>query len=459
MKIRYRIALKFTLISASLLLLFSFAIYFFSAKHRSIEFIDRIKNHAISSSIVLYHVDEVDSSVLEKINKSTLNLLFNEKIYIYDINTLNLIYKFEKDTTWNFTTYLNLEEIIEDRSFAKNINDYEIVGITYPKKKPEILIIALAKDEIGIKKLETLKFILIIGFLCSVIITIIVGVFFASNALKPISNLIKQIDGISAAKLNKRIEDPKEKDEIATLSSAFNKMLDRLESSFEMQKNFVSNVSHELRTPLTSINGEIEVTLIKKRNIDEYEETLKSIHADIQNLISLSNGFLELAEASLENVTPKFISVRLDELIFTVKEEMQRRPSCGFIDIIFIGNIEDEDKLTVLGNPYLIKVMFINLIDNAWKFSFDKKVNICIHSDNNILKISFSDIGKIIQIQEIEKIVKPFQRGKNAKGVSGHGIGLAIVSKIITLHNGNLHIESDNNGLTNISVIFNKNIG
>ena len=103
--------------------------------------------------------------------------------------------------------------------------------------------------------------------------------------------------------------------------------------------------------------------------------------------------------------------------------------------------------------------MFINLIDNAWKFSFDKKVNICIHSDNNILKISFSDIGKIIQIQEIEKIVKPFQRGKNAKGVSGHGIGLAIVSKIITLHNGNLHIESDNNGLTNISVIFNKNIG
>ena len=456
MKIKYRIAFKFTITSASLLLLFSLAIYFFSAKQRSDEFISRIKNHAISSSIVLYQVEEVDSIVLEKINKSTINLLFNEKLFIYDIKTLNLIYKFEKDTSWSFSTYINLEEIIEERNFEKNINDYEIIGITYPEKKPEILIIALAKDEIGIKKLEKLKFILIIGFLCSIIITIFVGIFFASNALKPIANLIKQIDKISAAKLNKRIKGPKEKDEIATLSNAFNKMLDRLESSFEMQKNFVSNVSHELRTPLTSINGEIEVTLIKKRNNEEYEETLKSIHADIQNLISLSNGFLELAEASMENVTPKFNSIRLDELIFSVKEEMQKRPNSGFIDISFSGDIEDEDKLTVSGNPYLIKVMFVNLIDNAWKFSFDRKVNIKIHSESDLLKISFSDIGKKIQEEEIEKIFKPFQRGENAKGVSGHGIGLAIVSKIVALHYGTLKIESEDNGRTTFIIIFRK---
>ena len=91
------------------------------------------------------------------------------------------------------------------------------------------------------------------------------------------SDVVKQVDKITISSLDMRVNEGNGTDEIAQLAITFNKMLKRLESSFEMQRSFVSNASHELRTPLTSITGQIEVSLMKSRTHEEYETILESV--------------------------------------------------------------------------------------------------------------------------------------------------------------------------------------
>lgn len=443
MKIRYRLALQFSLIVASILLIFSISIYLFSSGRRTAEFNKRLKNRAITVANLLTEFKDADSVLIEKINRNTVNFLYNENILVYDFKNSNLLYKFCKDTNTQIVFKYDLNAIKEKKEISYCTDSINVIGLTYPKSNPNFIIIASAVNERGQYELSNLRKILIIGYIVSIIITVFASLFFASEAVKPISNIIKQVNNITASKLYRRVFEGKGNDEIATLSKTFNEMLDRLQESFEMQQNFVSNVSHELRTPLTSINGQIEVALLNKRSQDEYEKIIKSIHGDIINMVTLANGFLELAEAGMENAVQKFHKFRIDELLYQVKDEMIKHITEYHIDINFSDTIDDETKLTINGNSYLIKVLFVNIIDNACKFSKDKSVVIDIKPDGDFMNLIFTDRGIGIPKNEINKIMKPFYRGKNVSGIKGHGVGLSIVEKIVNIHEGSLAITSD----------------
>src|SRR5665811_396117 len=131
-------------------------------------------------------------------------------------------------------------------------------------------------------------------------------------------------DSISITSLNLRVFEGNGKDEIGKLAKTFNNMLERLETSFSMQKNFIANASHELRTPLTSINGQLEVLMMKDRSADEYKIALGSVLEDIKSLIDLSNRLLLIARTSAEG--PSFYSnkIRIDEILWQAKEEIKR---------------------------------------------------------------------------------------------------------------------------------------
>ena len=120
----------------------------------------------------------------------------------------------------------------------------------------------------------------------------VAGWFYSGRALKPISDVVKKVEEISITSLNLRVFEGNGKDEIGRLAKTFNNMLERLETSFGMQKNFIANASHELRTPLTSINGQLEVLMMKDRSTDDYKSALGSVLDDIKSLIDLSNRLL-----------------------------------------------------------------------------------------------------------------------------------------------------------------------
>lgn len=150
-----------------------------------------------------------------------------------------------------------------------------MLGKFYTNPKERIVIFVAAIDLYGFKKLSTLSWILIIVFIAGLILVYFAGRIFADRAVQPILKVMLQVDGIGVSNLNARLEEGSGKDEIARLSATFNKLLERLETSFKVQKSFIANASHELNTPLTVITGQLEVVLMKARTNQEYVDAIK----------------------------------------------------------------------------------------------------------------------------------------------------------------------------------------
>ncbi|OFY86007.1 MAG: hypothetical protein A2236_10890 [Bacteroidetes bacterium RIFOXYA2_FULL_33_7] len=268
------------------------------------------------------------------------------------------------------------------------------------------------------------------------------------------SKVIKRVDEIKETSLNLRVETENKKDEIAQLAQTFNKMLDRLEEAFNIQKIFVSNASHELRTPLTSITGQIEVTLLNKRDSEYYETVLLSILDDIKNINILSDGLLNLAQATLEINESHFSKVRIDEIIWTVRAELLKHKPDYNIEFAFGEMPSEEEKYIVLGNETLIKIAILNILENGCKYSDNKTVRLSLDVSDKKISIKFSDSGIGIAETELNKIFEPFYRAKNARKYKGHGLGLALSKKIIELHNGKIEVKSKIDIGTDILIIL-----
>jgi signal transduction histidine kinase len=256
---------------------------------------------------------------------------------------------------------------------------------------------------------------------------------------------MSEVGEISVFNLNARISEGNGKDELAQLARKFNKMLERIESAFKTQKEFISNASHELRTPLTVITGHLEVILIKARKNEEYRKTIISVLGNIKNLNHISNRLLQLAQASSEYSEVEFNTIRIDEILWQARADLIKANADFNVNIRFSELIDDELKLQVSGNEQLLITAMVNLIDNGCKYSPDHTCDINVNNESTQVIISFADNGIGIPAEDIEMIFQPFYRGKNVSGQKGHGIGLSLVEKIILLHKGKINVSSELN--------------
>lgn len=450
LNIRARLTMQFAFIVAFILIAFTVSIYTFSASYRESEFFKRLKDKALTTARLLIEVKEVDYDLLKIIDRNSINALFNEKVVIYDYLN-NQIYNSLDDDSIHVSKEL-LDQIRLEKEVRYHQGEYEVTGLLYTDKYNRFVVIASAYDKYGKSKLSNLKWILIFGFIISNGLAVFIGRVYAGKALQPISNVLKQVDKISVSSLNMRVDEGNGTDEIAQLAIAFNKMLERLESAFEVQRSFVSNASHELRTPLTSINGHIEVSLMKERTREEYETILKSILEDTKNLIELSNRLLDLAKASSDISEISMQKLRIDELLWETRTWLIERKEDFRISIFFDESVYTGDKLTLLGNDHLLKAAIVNLMDNACKYSPEKAVEVRLAIDGKYIKVDFSDNGIGIQPDDMIRIFQPFFRAKNAKGVSGHGLGLSLTEKIVQIHQGEISINSKLNVGTKVTI-------
>jgi signal transduction histidine kinase len=363
-----------------------------------------------------------------------------EKIIIYD-NRNKEVFSSDTDSTLVITKDLiNETRIKEELEFKQR--PYEILGIFYKGKYDRIVVFVGAQDIFGLIKLRRLRLILIVVFFSSLILISIAGRLFAARALLPVSNMISQVDGISISNLYERLDEESGKDELARLARTFNKMLQRLETSFKMQRNFIANASHELRTPLTIITGQLEVVLLNTRTSKEYEDTLTSVLDDIKNLNLLANRLLLLAQTSSEQNDINFSAVRIDDILWKARKEIQKRKESYNVVINFSDTIDDELKLTTLGNAILLQTAVSNLMDNACKYSDNHRVDVFIDCKEDQIMIRFKDKGLGIPPEDLPMIFQPFYRSYNVLKTNGHGIGLSLVERIIHMHEGKVHVTS-----------------
>lgn len=147
-------------------------------------------------------------------------------------------------------------------------------------------------------------------------------------------------------------------------------------------------------------------------------------------------------------------SVRLDELIFDTKEFVLKNNPNYKIEIVFDALPEEPEHLCVVGNSSLLKIAFINLVQNACKFSSDNQALINLSATDFYKVIHIEDKGIGIEPQEIEYIFQPFYRSSKTSETKGYGIGLSLVDRIIKMHNGKIKVASELGVGTKFSIIF-----
>ncbi len=416
------------------------AIYYSSATFRKENFYNRLTNKSWSIAKLLLDTYGYDADRVRRIERDNPVRMQNEKITVLDFKN-EIIYTSDENGEIEIRNDV-LERIRLSERVRYRQGSYEVLGVLYVTKYNRFVIIAAATDTEGFSHLNKLRLIMIVVFLVSLVLFFIAGWFYSGRALKPISDMVKEVGDISITSLNLRVPEGNGTDEISKLAKTFNRMLERLEKSFSMQKDFIANASHELRTPLTSINGQLEVLMMKDRSTEEYKSELASVLDDIRSLIDLSNRLLLIARTSAEGPVNFYKKIRLDEILWQARDEMKKFNKKYRINISVDNSLTDSDQLIVTGDEYLIKVAVSNIIDNACKYSPDNTVNVKIQYAEKWIEVVFEDKGIGIPDEDIRKVFEPFYRGTNAHSVSGSGIGLPLVNQIIKNHNGEIKISS-----------------
>jgi signal transduction histidine kinase len=450
MNIRSKLTLRFISITAIIILLGLVFIYFFSADYRREDFYSRLQSKANNTAKLLIEIDEVDTDLLRRLERDNPISLPDEKIIIFNFRD-SLLFTTDEDKVIKVDTGL-LDQIRLEEEVKFKQDDYEVLGYLFKGQYDRFVVIAAATDIYGHRKLRNLLVILVIVFSATIVITSIAGWLYAGKALQPIANVVNSVDEISITSLNLRVDEGNGKDEIAKLAQRFNSMLNRLESAFATQKNFISNASHELRTPLTAITGQLEVVLLNSRSAEEYKNVITSVLEDIKNLNHLANRLLLLAQSTVEEREKRMTLLRIDELLWQAKEELQKHNPTFNIKIDLDETLDDEDKLIIKGDSQLMKTALSNIIENGCKYSSDHMTNVLISSSRFGLELTFHDTGIGISKEDIENIFEPFYRGSNTTNIKGHGIGLSMVKNIIKLHKGSIQIESDQEAGTTVTL-------
>lgn len=388
----------------------------------------------------------------EKITKSDPNSpekLPHEKDFFIPIdNTLNIKEQVQKiGIPASF-----FESVINDKSSEFVSEKYLYKGIRYQSIAGDYIVITAAENYFEINQADNLIRTLLFAILASLILILYIALYFSKNIFKPISEITEQVKEISSENLHLRLNDSNRSDELNELARTFNNMLDRIETSFETQNNFISNASHELRTPLTAIIGEADVVLTKPRANEEYVETLKIILQEADKLDNKTKALLFLAQTGFNGKVQKFDKVRVDQLLWDVKENLEslNPKSKIYLDMELLP--ENPMKLKVNGNVQLLHLAFSNIISNGCKYSNFETVTVSIGASDDFVYIVIKDNGIGIPENEIKYIYDPFFRATNTKNFEGYGIGLPLTRNIIRMHKGTLLVTSIENKGTTVQI-------
>ncbi|KWX70645.1 sensor histidine kinase [Paenibacillus jilunlii] len=277
---------------------------------------------------------------------------------------------------------------------------------------------------------------------------ILVAAVFLVRPIKKLTKATRQIaTGDFSVKLN-----IKQKGELGTLARSFEDMMHDLQELEQMRRDFVSNVSHEVQSPLTSISGYAKA--LKQVNLAEQERSryLDIIIAEAERMSKMSDGLLKLSLLESQSLQLRLSTFSLDEqirrVIVAVQPQWSDRNIRFELDLEPVRLMADQDQLNQV---------WTNLIGNSIKFSRDGGViNVSIRQEIKHVTVRISDTGIGISLEDQKRIFERFFKAdrSHSRKYSGSGMGLAIVKQIISLHQGEIRVESEPGRGTTVIVIL-----
>ncbi len=287
-----------------------------------------------------------------------------------------------------------------------------------------------------------LVFSLIAGLVLSSLVLVAISHFIAGKILKPIGKMKDMAKDISEKNLDQRLPAGSEQDEFNELARTINRMLDRLQHSFDNQRNFLFDTSHELKTPLTTMRLAIdEVCTNDIENLpDSTRENLLRLNAQVRRMDRLVKDLLKLSALEMsDSIEQRPLSVA--SIITPLVDEYRFIAEAQHIHV----DCRLPESCTVLGDVVKLTRAFSNILDNAIRYnSEDGFITIeGDHTDGRV-SISVTNSGPGITEEDIDKVFNQFFRVEKSRSLEhgGSGLGLAIVKRIIMLHGGTVKMES-----------------
>ena len=278
-----------------------------------------------------------------------------------------------------------------------------------------------------------------VGLLSIVILLLVLllGLYFVKSIVQPIRQVGSSARRLAKGDFSSRII-PRRDDEIGELCKIFNYLADELENSETIKNEFISSVSHELRTPLTAIKGWSE-TIIEMQDSETVVKGMRVISAETERLSEMVEELLDFSRIQNNSLLlQKTNADILAELADALLVYAERASHAG----IHINYNEPDAVAIVFGDKNRIRQVFINIIDNAIKYSGEKGViNVEAELLEGRIRIKIQDNGCGISAIDLPKVKTRFYKANNT--VRGSGIGLAVADEIISMHGGTLELESE----------------
>ena len=453
MNLKQRFSLYFSILFSGVLATVLITVYVLFAKYRQQEFETRLIQRAETTIKFWGGSEGINPQLLEIFDRNRVTKLTDEKTSIYD----DRYQKLYSSNSKNYFKWLGKDfRTLPTMKFLHlRRNGYDIVGKKFKLDGDTYYVVASALDNYDVTNMQYLKLLLLFAFLAGTGSIFLLSFYVSKTGLKPLDTLRTQILEISEKNLQQRIGSDRHNDEIGQLSGAFNQMMDRIDTAYKHEKEFTANASHELRTPLARITSQIQ-NYVQQAHLSGSDKELQiKILQDTHQLSEIVSSLLILSEIEGRSEKYHFKILRLDEIIFSVvKDFTVIHPKLKFnFDITANCN---EVSVDIYGDEILLRVAFTNLIKNAYSYSDDKTIFCTITVSSSFVQVDLTNTGKVPDVDDPSVLLNTFTRGSNSANVSGSGVGLSLVNRILRCHEARLDYKITNENINTLSATFRK---
>lgn len=283
--------------------------------------------------------------------------------------------------------------------------------------------------------------VLVFIYTVCIVIAISMAVTMRTIFIHPMQKLVRSMNELAAGNFDVRIEQEKgyRPTEMRAFVDSFNKAAEQLGGTEILRKDFINNFSHEFKTPIVSINGFAELLLEDdEMQPEEQREYLTVIRDESRRLADLASNILMLNRIESQSVLTDEVSFPLAEQLrqsILVTQQKWRNKA-----LTFEADLQETDYT---GSEALLKEVWLNLLDNAAKFSPEGgTVAVNLRKAKNALMVSVTDQGEGMSADTQAHIFEQFYQGDTSHTTQGNGLGLAMVKKVLELHGGSIQVNS-----------------
>ncbi|MBP8639992.1 MAG: HAMP domain-containing histidine kinase [Oscillospiraceae bacterium] len=280
-------------------------------------------------------------------------------------------------------------------------------------------------------------FMIVIVLAASVIVGTVLSPVIGRRALKPFRKVISATDKLAGGDFSVRL-DISHPPEFNKLAKSFNRMAEDLGGIELLRTDFINNFSHEFKTPIVSIKGFAEILKYDDLTSEERNEYLDIVISESSRLAALATNVLNLSKVENQQILT-------DKLTFDLGEQIRRcililEPKWNNKNISLSVNLQD---LQCFGNEEFLSQVWINLLDNALKFTPEGgKITVALGTDNEKAKFVLRDNGAGISEDAATHIFDKFYQADTSHAAEGNGLGLTLAKKIVELHGGSIACKS-----------------